>query len=410
MAVKGYVFLACASGLPVVLGLILTPLITSSLSTLEYGSYVNYLTVAGIVNIFFGLSSAAYISNAFVHPESANRIASSLAVFLLLTVIPASIIAAVAAYLSALPTVFITGALVFTGVCAYVVSSFQAYIILRRRYGFLAIVIGMQSIIQSCIVIVLLLVSSVSLHGLVLGHVFGFATSCLCALLLWKKLGFKFESTTSEMIRTIFFYSVPLVPHMLLSQASGNFDRWFLVGQGRLHELAVYSVAASIAGPVMILLDIGNKVYSPSVFDNLGSVNFSLRGLFRMMTAYVISGIIVAVAISGIGYFFVLRAFSSDYSEAAWICVGLSLSTSLFGLYLVASPILYYFNGTRFVLISSVCGALATVVSSFILFDPLQLYGLVLGKMTGFLASGIVALGFALYLLKDRRSLFGTSQ
>lgn len=410
MAFKGYIFLAGASGLPIVLGLVLTPLITSSLSTLEYGSYVNYLTVAGIVNIFVGFSSAGYISNAYVHPDSANQIASSMASFLLLTIFPATILAAVAAYLSILPTVFITAALVLTGICAYFVSVFQAYIVLRRRYGFLAIVAGMQAIVQSSVIVLLLFISKVGLHGLVLGHVFGLIAACLCAFLLWKKLGFKFESATLEMIRKIFFYSVPLVPHMFLSLASGSFDRWFLVGQGRLHELAIYSVAASIAGPVMILLDLGNKVYSPSVFENLRTEHASLRQLVRIMIAYVISGIIVAAAISAVGYVFILRAFSSDYTEAAWLCVGLSLGTSLFGLYLVASPILYYYNGTRFILVSSVCGAAATVVSSLILFERLQLYGLVLGKMTGFLASGIVALGFALHILRDKHSFTKTSQ
>lgn len=410
VAVKGYVLLAGSSGLPVALGLVLTPLITSNLSTLEYGSYINYLTVAGIVNIFVGLSSAGYISNAYVHPEAGNQIASSLAVFLLLTILPATFIAAVIAYLSKLPTIFVTVALVASGACAYVVSVFQAYIILRRKYSFLALATGAQALIQSSIVIILLLTSTVGLHGLILGHVVGLAASCLCALLLWRKLGFQFESVTTEMIKKIFLYSVPLVPHMFLSLASGSFDRWFLVGQGRMHELAVYSVAASIAGPVMILLDVGNKIYSPSVFENFRSTSASRRWLFRLMISYVVSGVLVAAAISALGYVFVLRAFSSDYSEAAWLCVGLSLSTSLFGLYLVASPILYYFNGTRFILASSICGALTTLAASIVLFGPLQLYGLIAGKMIGFLASGIVALGFALHILKDQHSLFGTSQ
>ena len=399
---RAYLFLLTATGLPIAVSLVLAPLITASISTLEYGSYVNYLTLLGATNILVGFASAGYISNAYIHPQSSDQIVSSMFSFMLLSIAPAAAVAAVVTYLSAdLPMMTVTVALVSTGVCAYITTSFQSFAILRRQYGLLLLVALSQIIAQIVVVGILILSSSVSLGGLILGNLAGSALACACAIVLWRRLGFRFVRPRCESLQKILLYAIPLVPHMLLSLASGSFDRWYLVGAEKLDDLAVYAVASSVAGMVLILLDMGNKVYSPSVFEKLKTSNRIVRSYLVRAGFFVALSLAAGVAVAAAGYWFVLHAFHRDYAKAAWLCVSLALASSCYSIYFAASPFLYFFNKTGYVFSSSLAGAVATIAFSMLLYEPLQLYGLVAGRLIGFLVSGLVALGFACHLITE---------
>jgi O-antigen/teichoic acid export membrane protein len=402
--VRAQLLLILASGMPVAVSLVLTPLITSNISTFEYGSYVSYLTLCSIINVVVGLSSAGYVSNAHIHPEDAIQITSSMAWFMLMTIAPAAIFAGLAARLSELPDPTIAAALVLTGVFNYVTTSFQSISILRRQYGNLLVLAVAQVAVQVGVVALLLLAAKLSLWGLILGNLGGGGLAAAYVFLRWRRRGQSFERPKKDTLLRLLVYGTPMVPHMLLSLATGSFDRWYLVGTKRIDDLAVYAVALSVSGAVFIALDVWNKLYSPSVFEQLKMPSGPLKVYVGKIGAFIAIGVLISGMIAVAGYYFIIHAFDPKYRAAARLCVFLCFASGGFALYYSAAPFLYYFNRTGLILFSSSLGAIATAVFSASSFGALELYGLIYGKFIGFVVTGVAALAFALLVLKQNRS------
>lgn len=386
--------------MPIAVSLVLTPLITASVTTLEYGSYVNYLTLVAVTNVFVGLSSAAYITNAYIRPDSASEIVSSMLFFMILTILPSAVIAASVAHFSDLPMSLVISALLVSGMCSYISSTFQSLAILKRFYGMLFLVALSQVVAQSSIVLGMIVLSRVSAQGLLLANVAGSVLACICALVLWQRIGLRLIRPRRDTVRAVLVYAIPLAPHMLLSLASGSFDRWYLVGRGHLDNLAVYSVAATVAGVVMIVLDMGNKVYSPGVFERLRSGQVNIESIMRKASVFLLLSFVSGLVVAAAGYLFVIHAFQEDYAASASLAVFLALACSTFSVYYAAAPFLYFFNKTGYVFASSLAGAVATVIASYALYGTFELNGLVMAKVVGFLVSGLSAIAFAMFLLK----------
>lgn len=401
---RTHLLLISASCLPVAASIVLTPFITSSISTLEYGIFVNYLTLSAIVNILVGFSTAGYVSNAYIEPASATQITSSMACFMLLSVVPASVIAGIAAYYSEFTNPLITTVLVTTGIFNYIMMGVQSLSILRRQYGYLLILALAQVGGQYGLVAALLIGSKLSVEGLILANAAGYGLASVIVIMFWRRLGLSFERPTGNTLRRLLLYGLPLVPHMFLSLAVGSFDRWYLISVRRIDDLAVYAVALSISGAVFILLDIINKVYSPIVFDRLkGTGGEALGAYARIIVAFVAAGLVLSLSIAIAGYYFIIYAFDAKYNDAAPLCVSLCLAASAFSLYYSAAPFLYFFNKTSLVLLSSCVGAVATALFSIFSFDALKLNGLIYGKLFGFLVTGIVALSLASMVVNRNR-------
>jgi O-antigen/teichoic acid export membrane protein len=397
--VRALVLLLLASGLPVCVNFALTPLITASMSTSEYGQYVNYLTLSAVVNVMVGLSSAGYVSNAYIHPEAASRIVSSMIGFMGATLLPGALLAGGAAQLAKLPGLAISAALTLAAALAFVNVAFQTFVILRRQYGNLLVLAVAQTTAQSAVVSVLLISRHLDLWGLVLGHLAGFAVAGLCALVLWRRLGIVPHWPDRQALRAIFLYGAPLVPHTILSLASGSFDRWYLLGLGRTDVLAVYGVALMVASAVPLLLDVANKIYSPMVFERLKACDHRVGTHVARMARFVALGLLVAGLAALAGYWFVVVAFDTKYREAAWLCVQLAMASGTFVLYYAAAPYLFFFNKTLLVLLASAAGAVVTAALSLALVGSWALQGLIAGKCAGFVVSGAVALACAASLL-----------
>ncbi len=383
---------------------VLVPLITSSVSSTEYGGFIAYQTICSILNVFVGFSSAAYISNAFIDPDAGPEISSALLLASLLTLPAILLFAYVLNRNLQNYSMAIVLAMVVTGLLTYIVSYFQAYLILSRRYGDLLAVAMIQTLPQAGLITYCVLDGSLDLGKLVAGGVLGLLTAAAyCWHGLRARLGWHFVAPGKATVRKVILYGLPLIPHLLLSLAVGSFDRWFLTQMLNIELLAVYAVALAVSAPMYALLDVANKVYAPLVFDRLRNGDATIarfRWPFICLNAY---SMVCASACALAGSLYVRFFFKEEYIKASQYCVPLCYSIGLFALYYSAAPFLYYFNNTRLVLLTSVVGACVTGAATLLLYPEMAGFGLVLGKSLGFLASGVAAIGLAYHVVVWRK-------
>lgn len=404
---RSAILLLLASGLPVLVNFLLSPLITANVSIFEYGQFVSYLTVCSVINVLIGLSVGGYISNAHLRPQEAPQIISSMGCFMLATVLPVGTLACIGAYLSNLPNMAIVAAIVLGGVFNFISTTFQSYVILGRKYGQLLLLSSIQALVQASAVGALLGLGQLTLWGLILSNLGAFAAAACCAMILLLRRGVSFRRPSAAAMLRLLAYGIPLVPHLFLSLATGSFDRWLLIGEERVDDLAIYAVALSVSSAVYLLLDVWNKLYSPSIFEMLAAANYSPRVFARKIFTFIAFGVAVSAVSSAVGFVFITYAFHVKYESAAWLSVHLCIASGAFTLYCAASPFLYYFNRTGLILLSTSAGALVAVVLSMAFFDLFGLHGLIYGKMLGFITTGVVALTFTAKLIRERYSIDG---
>ncbi|MBN9410994.1 MAG: hypothetical protein J0H69_17760 [Burkholderiales bacterium] len=396
-----YLLLLASAAVPPLVGLVLAPLITAHVTTAEYGSYVAYQTLCGMLNAIAGFSSVGYISNAFIHPQEAPSINASM-----LTAATGSLpVVALAAlwlnsHMQSQPPMLVA-AMVAAALMTYVIGYFQAYATLLKRYGYLLGLALAQFGIQAVLVLMFIGNQTLDLDRLVLGHVAGLALATLACLgPVRARLGLTWVRPRAATVRTLFWYGLPLVPHNFLSLATGSFDRWLLAKVDAVEFLAVYGVALSVAAPMYILLDVANKVYSPRVFeqlrDGLREVHHFLGGMIALNAFGIFSATVVGVT----GRFFIVHFFGPQYRDAAVFCVPLCFSIAAFSMYYSASPFLYYFNRTRLILAATIAGAATAGVASWFGYVAWGGMGLVAAKAAGFIVCGLAAVALAHRILR----------
>lgn len=398
-----YLLLMASAGIPPVISFVMMPLIAANVTPLEYGNYIAYQSMCAVLTILVGFSSAGYISNAFIEPRAASKIASSLLLVSILTVPLVACVAFILNYNFQGYPIQIVSAMLLTGLLTFIVTCFQAYTILLKRYGYLLALAVVQFLPQALLISYFVVNAGLSFERLVLSSIVGLLLAAiLCLTRVRAKLALHFVHPSMASIKSIVIYGLPLMPHLLLSLATGSFDRWLLAKTDNIHFLAVYAVALSAAAPMYILLDVGNKVYSPFVFERLrdGERNFSK--FWHLVAGFNAFSMLAALVGGVLGFFFVRQFFGLEYQAAALLCGPLCFAIGAFSLYYSASPFLYYFNETKLILLASVIGAITTGLVSTTTFPVLDGAGLILGKLLGFLASGVVALIFAFQLLKNK--------
>jgi O-antigen/teichoic acid export membrane protein len=393
--------LALSSALPLLVGLLLAPLLTAAVSASAYGEYVNYLLVCSIANVFIGASTAGYIANAFTDSSATGEILGSMNAVLFSTAL--LVLAALALWGASqdAPDALLVVAVVASGLSSYAIAMTQAFATIQTRYDHLLRTALVLATAQIALSVALVIVWKLGVLGLVLSHVGSLAICAVyCRGVTNRALNLSPAAATRARAAAVVKYGLPLMPHLVLSLGAGTFDRWLMAGVGRLDELAVYSIAVSVAAPVTVLLDVANKIYSPAVFRRLRDGVPAEGDVWRGVCSMAVAGVVAATFVACAGYAFIALTFDERYQDAAVLCVPLAYAWATFAVYYSAAPYLYFRNSTGKILVATASGAAVTVVASLHLDAIFGVYGLIAAKALGFMITGIVALGLVRHMLR----------
>lgn len=403
--IKRHFFLIASSVLPAALGFFFLPIIVKEASVDQYARYVALQSGLLVLNVFAGFSSAGYVSNAHVEEAKRQIIFSSMICVLMISV-PFLLIIAIFLDLTLVRQGWMaTAVMVGYAIASYINSLHISFFVLKKSYIHLFIQCAVQLSVQYGLVIVFIVFGVVNATSLSVALLVGAIAGVMVCIQFDTGLVLERSSVKITEAKRIFSYGLPLLPHFLLSIAIGNFDRWYLSSLPDDKTLAQYSIAFTLAATVMMATDVYNKIYSPKVFDLLINGDHAFSSHLRVQRNFLFYCLVTACFAYLVGYWYIQLFIDWKYDGVVRYFVFMLACNFFFVIYYIAAPYIYFYNKSKYVLYSSLMGAMA--ILCLFLFVPAMsgVVWLIIFKSVGILVMGMAAVvgAWACFITRPER-------
>lgn len=230
-------------------------------------------------------------------------------------------------------------------------------------------------------------------HGIIAGHLIGFAVFSIIAIYFYSKDSFfvlvpkNFKSYIKDALRI----SVPLSFHKLAAWLGSSLNRVIIAKKIGANATASFGIGSTFYTIANVLYDALNKAYVPALFEKLANFNSNTQASIQKMIRFyyfIIIGITLFLCV--LGYFSVGIIFGSEYESTRDFLIPLTLAAGLTGLYKVHVNFLFYEKKTILILIISVSTAILNIPVAFYLIINYGLIGA---------AYALLAVNFIYYIL-----------
>lgn len=353
--------------------LFLLPILTRKLSTEEYGIISLFNTFISLASPFVGLElyrayvRACFNKEMFCPPTYAGTI---------IIVISINSVALLSATLL-MRYVFFNAISYFLILSVYITtlsaslmhistSNFQVNNDLCR-YGFL---VNGQSFTDMTFAILLVAFLNMGWQGRLVSKIISsctFAVIGICILIKTKRVLFRFDKLY---LRHSLFYSLPLVPHAFASVINSSIDRLFISKMLGIDQVGLYAIGYQFGAVIYIIASSFNKAYLPWLFNALNKRNVaSDRKIVKFTYLYMIFILLASISLSIITpyvmHYFLGEAFRCSSIYVFWV----SLGYSFHGMYYAMSNFIFYSEKTKFILFSTITGAVLNIVLNYFLIN-----------------------------------------
>lgn len=335
-----------SSALPV----LLLPIITRHLSAAEYGAYSIFLFWSILLFPLLGMSANGLIlvrSAGTKNKEELSRLISNVfclagisCIFFLIAQFFLSMFFGVSAsFLMLGPYVF--GFILIQNSATYFQCTGKRvdYFLLKTGHAFMT---GLLSVIF-CVFL------SLGSFGLILA-------ATISVLFFASVVGYRLRAEgllawhlNSRLVKGIFNFGLPLLPHAIGSVILTSSDRWILEKFTAAEEVGVYSVGAQLAAAISLVTASLNQAYAPRMIGVLKSGTHV--GYLRVARSTILLSVFVMFGglISG----FVLKIFiglffKGDFLGAVQYVGPLAIGFSLQGLYQIFSNVIFFKEKTGY--------------------------------------------------------------
>ncbi len=381
-AVRSSIWYAICSALQKGLMLLFTPIFTRLLTPAEYSEYTiyqswyNIIIVFATLNLFYG----AFNNGIMKYPSRRKQYISSMQ------------------SLTTTLTIFIFGIyLLFKGTFSRFITLSNIYMIAiffeilfvpaynfwaaNERYDYnykkFTIISIISSIISPILSIVGISTFSNKAFGLVLGFV---GVKTLIGLIFYIYnyfVGKKFF--VKEFWSFALKMNIPLLPHYLALTFLNQMDRIMINNMVGKSEAAIYSVAYSISMMMTIITTAINNSYIPYTYKTIKANDFSKVKSTSNSLLLLVSVLCIISMLFGPEIISVFAA--REYQEAIWVIPPVATSVYFMFLYPLFGNIEFYYEKTKFTMISSCIAAILNIVLNYFCI-----------KKFGYLAAGYTTL------------------
>jgi O-antigen/teichoic acid export membrane protein len=144
---------------------------------------------------------------------------------------------------------------------------------LKQPMRYLSIV-SIQLIFTVLITVWLVVYKNYGFNGVIYGQIIGFTLPVILCLFWFKKI--ILISPNHQFIKTIFSYSIPLVPSVASGWVNNYANRFFMIGYLSLADIGIYSVALKIAA-IFSLFDAAFRMtWGPFLWELVTKKNHKL--------------------------------------------------------------------------------------------------------------------------------------
>jgi len=189
-----------------------------------------------------------------------------------------------------------------------------------------------------------------------------------------------------QLVRSALVYSLPLMPHFLSQWALQLADRSVIAGLVSETRLGVYSLAANLTLPVMMLMIAVNQGFMPT-YARSGTEAGSPEDLRRTVTTYTAIVVLLTVAGALLGPLAVGILAPPAYADAASLVPWLVLGYGFLGLYFIPMNGATLGAGRRlFAWVATLAAAAINLSLVVLLVPPYGLLGAAVASALGYFA------------------------
>ncbi|MFZ2410220.1 MAG: hypothetical protein WAW23_01485, partial [Candidatus Methanoperedens sp.] len=358
---------------------LLLPIITRALEPQEFGMFILFQAIAGVVLPFMTLSvDSSILLNYFkVKPIDFKEYFSS-GYFLLLI---SSLVVSLGIYATRVPIARLTEfpsqwVIVTTLFCFFQFHSNLALNMFQvrrepQKYGIYSLSL---TITKNLLMLLLIFVFGMKWEGMILGYLGGHALFSALGLLLFKK-----DKLFSKNIRRDFLVDnmkvgYPLSLHQMGAWAASSATRVVVAGLLGSAATGSFGVGAAFGMVVLFVQDSFNKAFTPYLFEKLNDFNDTKESqMIKLTYIYNICLLSFATLMGLCGYLFIDVLFGHMYSAGKVVVFFMSLAYAFEGMYKMHVNYIFYTKKTHLILlITMTSGALNIILSYYFI----KFYGL----------------------------------
>jgi O-antigen/teichoic acid export membrane protein len=331
---------AAAAALQRAIGFLLLPLYTRALDPSEYGALSVLVSIASVVAILFTFALDIAIFRTYFeyedHPAAQQRYLDSIWRFLIAAPIAGALLAAALAWPFAdrLGVGGLDVLLAFVGVAVWAAATTVPQSVLRaqqRLRDYLKL-----TAVATVATPVLTVAFVVVLDGGITGWFLAVGLTALMSLVasMWILPWHPQSPFDPRMVRRSLRFSLPLLPHILSHWALQLADRLVLVMLVSSSAVGIYTLAATMALPVMIAVQSLNQGFMPT-YARAGWKPEAVAVIERTVVIQV--AIVASGALGGalLGPPLVETLAAEEYSAAAALVPWIALGYGFLGLYYI---------------------------------------------------------------------------
>lgn len=195
--------------------------------------------------------------------------------------------------------------------------------------------------------------------------------------------------------------NLPLLPHYLSSVVLNESDRLMInnmVGKG---SAAIYSVAYTIAMLMTIVVTAINNTLTPYIYKSLKSGECSgIKKISYILIAFIAVMCLVTVSFGPE----IIRIFAAEeYYDAIWVIPPVATSVYFCFLYPLFSTIEFYYEKTTYIMVASMCAAIANILLNYVFIPVFGYYAAGYTTLICYIIYSFVHYLFSIKILRENK-------
>jgi O-antigen/teichoic acid export membrane protein len=394
--IKNSIIYLCGSAISRSIPFLMLPVLTHYLSPEEYGTLSIFMIFNSILIAFIGMGLNSNITKNFhkKSKEDLGKIIFNTLIILGITFIIYCLICflftlkfdevfSIPSYmLMILPVIAVM----------QILNKLNTAIIIQERRPKLFILIE----VTSSIIIVFTTFIGISFLELswfsrVIGNIVSGVIFSIIALLYIYKRGYIIIEFNLKKIKSILFFSFPLIPHMLGGIIIAVSDRFFIDQMIGTAALGIYSVGYTFGTIVAIFSESFIKAWTPWFYKTIQNPSKNERAnIVKYTYIYIIVMFSLPIIISYTAKLIFPIFLNDTYSDAVKYVFWVSLSYSTRALYQIFFPYLINIGKSKFIATTNILAAIVNLILNYFFINHFGTIGAAYSTFCAFLISGLM--------------------
>ena len=360
-----------------ILNLLLAKLLISD----EYGLYSLYFATINLISILYTFGISNYLSKkiSIINDNHKYYFINSISIFLFVSIIISSIFLVIFKNSS-----YINYFTIFGGLTWAFIQIQKSYLQARNHIKFFFIY-DFFKIILPCTIILYLLYSK---HIITLTNVTSAFTLSFIIffIIIVSKISKNYKLINKDTAIQIFKSSIPLMPYMALMWVINVSDRYVIEILTDLTSVGVYSLIYSLASIYALGTGFINAIYINKMFRDLSASKKIFRKYFISLTAIYLCIGVLSTIIS-----LTLNSWL-EYNVSIDILIIILVGFFFNALHTIVGNYIFFLNKIKFLVTSSLIGAMLNITLNFILIPIMGLHGAAYGTLIAYLSMFLYSL------------------